>query len=110
MATESGSVIMKILLLVACAVGIFFSYVDHRPNFDDTGVLAVGIALSAMVFGAIEPRYPWFWALAVGGFVPLVNIVNVGAWASIIALAFAFVGAYIGSLCRTFLLREIWPR
>jgi hypothetical protein len=97
----------KILFLIACGVGLFFSYVDHRPHFDDTGVLACGIALSSMVFGAIEPRYPWLWALAVGGFVPLVNIVTVGAWPSIAALAFAFAGAYFGSLSRTLMLREI---
>jgi uncharacterized membrane protein YhhN len=99
--------VVKILLPLAVGVGLFFSYIDHRPNFDDTGVLAFGIALLAMVFGAIEPRYPWLWALAIGGFVPLVDIFTARAWTPMIALAFAFAGAYVGGLGRTFLQREI---
>jgi uncharacterized RDD family membrane protein YckC len=84
-------------ILIAITLGHFFAYIDSRPNFDDTGVLAVGIAITSAIFAAIYPRRPWLWALAVGIWLPLHNWIHNGTFASILALAFALAGAYLGS-------------
>ena len=39
----------------AIAFGLFFAYVDSRPNFDDTGVLAFSIAGVSFLFGSPTP-------------------------------------------------------
>jgi hypothetical protein len=85
------------LILVAIALGHFFAYIDSRPNFDDTGILAVGIAIKSAILAAIDPRRPWLWALAVGIWVRLYNWIHNGNLASLLALVFAFAGAYIGA-------------
>jgi hypothetical protein len=84
------------LILIAIILGYFFAYIDSRPQFDDTGVLAVSILITSAIFGAIYPRRPWLWAFAVGIWVPLHNWIHNGSFASILALAFALAGAYLG--------------
>ena len=91
---------VKILAPLAVVIGLFFAYAHERPNFDDVGILALAIVVAAAAFGAVEPRYPWLWAVLIGGFVPLIDIGGGGQWPSILTLAFAFAGAYFGSLSR----------
>jgi hypothetical protein len=97
---------VKVLCVFAIAIGVFFSYVDHRPNFDDMPILVLAIALATFVFGAIEPRYPWLWALLIGGIIPLVNIATGGGFPSLLVLVFSFAGAYLGSFSRRMLIRS----
>ena len=89
-----------LILLAAAATGVGLAYVDSRPTFDDTGVLAAGIFAASGLFGALLPRLAWLVALAVGGWIPLHNAVVNQNYASLLALAFAFAGAYAGMTCR----------
>ena len=84
----------KALFVFALALGLFLAYVDTRPNWDDTGVIALALLVSCAVFGALSPERPWLWALAVGCWIPAFNIALLGNGGSMIALAFAFAGAY----------------
>ena len=97
---------VKVLFVFAVAIGAFFSYVDHRPNFDDMPILVLAVALAAFVFGALEPRYPWLWALLIGGIIPLINIASGGGFPSLLVLVFSFAGAYLGSFGRRILIRS----
>lgn len=85
-----------ILLIVALALGFLVTYVDSRPNWDDTGVTAAAILVSCGLLGAAEPRQPWLWALAVGLWIPILRIARTQNYGSLLALAVAFVGAYAG--------------
>jgi hypothetical protein len=89
-----------ILLVVAFALGILVTYVDSRPNWDDTGVTAAAILLICGILGAAGPRQPWLWALAVGLWIPILGIVRTQNYGSLLALAVAFVGAYAGMALR----------
>jgi hypothetical protein len=94
------STIEKLLVLIAIIIGHLFVYVDGRPNFDDTGVLAVSIAIVCAILAYLYPRRPWIWALAVGIWIPLHNAIHSGNFGSILALVFALAGAYLGAVIR----------
>ena len=85
-----------ILLVVAASLGLSIAYVDSRPNWDDTGVTAFALLLTCAIFGALVPDRPWRWALAVGVWVPAAGIVMSGNFGALLALGFAFAGAYGG--------------
>jgi hypothetical protein len=83
-------------LTIALAFGLALAYVDSRPNWDDTGVLAAALLIGSGLFGALRPRTPWLWALAIGLWIPAVNIIRTQNVGSMLALGLAFVGAYAG--------------
>ncbi len=92
---------MKALFFIlAIAIGHVFAFVDIRPNFDDAGILAFSIAIVCAIFAFIYPRRPWLWALAIGIWIPLHTILHGGSAGSVLALAFAFAGAYLGAASR----------
>ena len=68
----------KVLLALALGLGGLITYVDTRPNWDDTGVTAMAIFLSCGLLGAVGPRRPWLWALAVGIWIPVLGIAVTG--------------------------------
>jgi hypothetical protein len=86
----------KFLLPVAIALGLGIAFVDSQPNWDDTGVTAVALFIGCAIPAAIEPSRPWLWALAVGVWVPVLGIVRTANYGSLLALVFAFSGAYAG--------------
>jgi hypothetical protein len=93
----------RLLLLGALAVGLALALVDSSPGWDDTGVSAAAVLLAAAAFGAARPARPWLWALAVGLWIPALNIAlghNPGA---LIALVPAVLGAYAGAAARRLL-------
>jgi hypothetical protein len=90
------SAMSKVLLPAAVALGLLIAYVDSRPNWDDTGVIAAAVFAVSGLWGVLGPERPWLWALAVGGWIPVFAIVARGEFASLLALAFAFAGAYAG--------------
>jgi hypothetical protein len=90
-----------VLLVLAVALGLFFAYVEHRPNFDDAGVLVMALTLASAILGFLGPQRPWLWALAVGAWMPAINIVTGRGFASMVALLLAFAGAYAGSFLRS---------
>jgi len=92
--------VQKILLPIALLIGLLIAYVDSRPNWDDAGITALALLVSAGVFGLLSPDRPWMWALAVGLWIPLYGIASTRNFGSLLALVFAFVGAYAGMAIR----------
>lgn len=90
----------RIALLAGVAIGITIGYIDSRPTWDDTGVTAVAILATSLILGALAPQRPWLTALLVGVWIPLFGILSHANYGSLIALAFAFAGAYAGMLLR----------
>jgi hypothetical protein len=90
----------KILLGFAVLAGLFFAWVDTRPNWDDTGILAGGILLVCGLFALLGFQRPWLLALVVGGWIPLYGIFVSHNFGSLLALVIAFVGAYAGWVVR----------
>ncbi len=87
-------------LLLAVALGLLIAYVDSRPNWDDAGISAGAVLLTCSLFGALGPRRPWLWALAVGLWIPVFGIVTTRNYGTLLALLIAFVGAYAGMAFR----------
>ena len=89
-----------LMLIFALCLGGCITYIDSRPTWDDTGVTAAALFLSAAVFGFASPRWAWAWGLALGLWIPLLGIPRAGNYGSLLALLFAFAGAYGGFLLR----------
>jgi hypothetical protein len=98
---ERFTVMQKILIGIAAIAGLFSLYVDTRPNWDDTGVLAFGILLVCGLLALIGYQRPWLLALVVGIWIPLHGVLITQNYGSIIALIIAFIGAYAGWAVRT---------
>lgn len=90
------------MLLLAIALGLLIAWVDSRPSWDDSGITAGMVFLTAALFGALRPAKAWVWALAVGIWIPLFGIMLHQNFGSLLALAVAFLGAYAGALTRRF--------
>lgn len=90
----------KVLLAIALLVGALVTWVDTRPGWDDTGVTVGAIFLTTLVLGAMGPSRPWLWALAVGAWIPLVEVPRDHNWGAAAAILIALIGAYAGSLAR----------
>ena len=87
----------KILVLIGVAAGLFLTYLDARPNWDDNGIIAGGLLLSAGLLTLLGQRRPWLVALAVGLWMPLRYIFFVNQdFKMLIVLLFPLVGAYAG--------------
>ena len=93
---ERQTPMQKILLAVAVLFGLFAAYVDSRPTWDDTGVLAFGLLAGAGLLTLLGYRRPWLLALAVGLWIPLHDIYLSHDWSMLFVLIFPFVGAYAG--------------
>jgi hypothetical protein len=93
----------KVLLVLAVGFGLLIAYVDSRPNWDDTGLIALATVAGCALLSSAEPRYAWLWALAVGVWIPAFGIIQSHNYGSLLALAFAFAGAYSGAAFRKIL-------
>ena len=93
---ERKDKMQKILLVVALGAGLFFAYVDSRPTWDDTGILAGAILITCGLIALIGFQRPWLLALAIGAWIPLRGIFITHNFGSILALMIAFLGAYLG--------------
>ena len=94
-----------LLFVVLLVLGWFAMFVDSRPTWDDTGVLAFGILTVCGVFGVLRPKHPWVWAFAVGMWIPVHNILAHHGYSSLLALGFAAVGAHLGVWFRWMITR-----
>ncbi len=94
------------LAVVAVALGVSIAYMDSRPNFDDAGVTAAALLVSAGMLGIIGPRRPWLWAIGVGAWIPLQGMALTHDFTTLLVLLFPFAGAYLGRLVRTSLQPE----
>lgn len=90
----------KGLLAIAIALGLIIAFVDSRPGWDATGITAMTILVISGLIALLGFRRPWLLALAVGLWIPLYGIVSTQNPTSILALAFAFAGAYAGRIVR----------
>ncbi len=86
----------KILLAIATSFGLFITYVDSQPTWDDTGITAGTILLLCGLIALIGYQRPWLLALVVGAWIPLYGLFFTHNFASILALIIAFAGAYAG--------------
>jgi hypothetical protein len=86
----------KILLAAAVISGLFITYVDSRPTWDDTGITAGAILFVCGIIALLGYQRPWLLALAVGVWIPLYGILVTHNFGSIIALIIAFIGTYAG--------------
>ena len=92
------------LLTAALLLGGLITYVDARPNWDDTGVEVVVLFVTAGIFGFLEPRRAWLWALALGIWIPLLGILRFHNAGTLVALVVTFAGAFGGMAVRRHLL------
>jgi hypothetical protein len=88
------------LLTGACALvlGSMIAWVDSRPNWDDTGVTAGALLLSAAVAPALGLRW-WVSALLVAFPIVLLEHRSAG-WAILLILAFTITGSALGAAFR----------
>lgn len=84
------------MLFAALILGVLMGWVDSRPTWDDTGVTAGVLLIISACFGAVYPRFAWLWAIVLGAWIPLFSIVLAHNFGSLLALALAFIGAYVG--------------
>ena len=99
-AEERIVMMQKILLVVALVFGLFIAYVDSRPTWDDTGITALAVLTSCGLLGMLGLKRPWQWALLIGVWIPLIGIASTHNYGSLLALIFAFAGAYAGTFVR----------
>jgi len=84
------------LVLLALMLGVLIALVDSGPGWDDTGVSAAMVLVASGLVGALHPARAWVWA--VGSWIPLSGLAfDRFDLASLLALAFAMVGAYAGA-------------
>ena len=88
--------LFALLLVAALVAGAAITWVDTRPGWDDTGITVGLVLLSTGLLGLAQPAGWWAWALAVGAWIPLIEIPPSGNWAALLALAVALVGAVVG--------------
>jgi hypothetical protein len=85
-----------ILFIIGNLSGLGIGFIDSRPHWDDTGITVGLILFVSACFGFIMPRRAWIWALTIGFWIPVWNIVQYNNFSSLIAIPIAFVGAYFG--------------
>ena len=99
----------SILLAIAVLAGLFSAYVDSRPTWDDTGILAGGLLIVSGLLTLLGHRRPWLIALAVGIWIPLHDIYLSHDARMLLVLLFPLVGAYGGWLVRLGIRKTLHP-
>lgn len=84
-------------LILSLLAGFLISWNDTRPTWDDTGITAGLIVLTAALFGYLSPKWPWIWALTVGLWIPMHAIVFNNDFKMLLVMLFGFAGAYLGA-------------
>ena len=106
---ERKDVMQNILLAVAVLAGLFSAYVDSRPTWDDTGILAGGLLIISGLLTLLGHRKPWLIALAVGIWIPVHDIYLSHDFRMLLVLLFPLVGAYGGWLVRLGIRKTLHP-
>ena len=84
----------RFILPLASLAGLSIAWIDSRPRWDDTGVTAGMLLLTAGFLALIAPRRVWLIALGVGIWIPLRGIATTGDFTMLLILLFPLVGAY----------------
>lgn len=82
---------------LALIVGLAIGWNDSRPTWDDTGITVGLLVVAGAIFGIVDPRRWWLWALLVGVGTPLFEFGGEVGSASIAAFVFSGVGAAGGA-------------
>ncbi len=96
--TRVGSVGELIVAVVALAAGAAIAWVDTRPTWDDAGITAGALLLTAGIAAAVGLRW-WGAALAVATPILFAELPKAG-WGILVALAFTSLGALLGTALR----------
>jgi hypothetical protein len=88
------------LVVLASGLGLALAQVDVRTTWDDAGVTAGVLVILSVTFSALFPGPPWIWAIAIGAWVPILNIVTSRNFGALMALPIALAAAYIGRALR----------
>jgi hypothetical protein len=88
----------SIVLLAATALGLGIGYVDSRPTWDDTGISAAAILLTAAILAAVRPRAAWWVGTIVGVAVLGWSVATGGGFGAAVALPIALIGAAAGRM------------
>lgn len=99
----------NLLLGIAVLAGLFSVYVDSRPTWDDTGILAGGLLLVSGLLTLLGHRRPWLIALAVGIWIPAYEIFKSHDFLMLVILLIPVIGAYGGWLVRLGYRKIIHP-
>ena len=83
-------------VLLAAAFGLFIGWIDTRPTWDDAGMTAGFILLTAAIVGAISPRRVWILGLTIGGGVTAMNIALHHSYAASVSLLIGLAGSWLG--------------
>jgi hypothetical protein len=85
-----------ITLGISAACGTLIGFVDSRATWDDAGVTAAVLFVTALILAAMQRRAAWIIGFAVG--VPVVgfNVVLHGGFGSVLAIGFSLIGAGAG--------------
>jgi hypothetical protein len=89
-----------LMLGITLIIGVIIGWIDSGPNWDDAGITMAAILGTALIAGILMKKYAWVWGISIGVWVPLLNIIRHNNYDSLVALAFAFVGAYVGVVLR----------
>jgi hypothetical protein len=89
-----------LLLGAGAAAGLTLAVVDSMPRWDDSGILAAGLFLSAGVISLAGFRRPWLLALAVGSWMTAHDMLRSQDPRMLVLLVFPLAGAYGGALTR----------
>jgi hypothetical protein len=84
------------VILIAIAIGCVLGYVDSRPGWDDTGVTAGAVLISAAALALARPRAAAPVGVLVGLPVVLFDTILHGGYGSLLAFAFSMAGAALG--------------
>ena len=93
-------------LIISSLLGLLIAWIDSRPNWDDSGITAAMIFCVSAFFGFFMKDRPWLWALSVGIWIPLSSTLFYMNYTTILALIFAFIGSYVGSLIHKLFLTK----
>jgi hypothetical protein len=98
---REGMVGMQYVLLgLGVLAGLFVTFVDSRPTWDDTGVTAGLLFVSAGLLTVLGFRRPWLVGLAVGIWLPAYHIYRSHDLMMLIVLLIPMCGAYLGWVAR----------
>jgi hypothetical protein len=86
-----------ILLCLSIIAGLSLALLDSRQVWDDTGITSGLIVLTTALFGYLEPKQHWIWALTVSCWIPLFAIFLTGDYKMLLVTLFGFAGAYLGA-------------
>lgn len=96
-------------MVLAVVAGLGLLILDSGPDFDDTAITAIGLALAAfaavLIDGSGRVLRVATLAVLVGIWIPVLEIAPEGTYGPLLALAFAAAGAIAGML----VLRSVKP-